>query len=63
MPSVVIVLWLTLVGQSEPVEDPYSLAFHFRQDFKDMALRTTVLAKMTNSLQAGSQTRWQQPKD
>ena len=26
-----------------------SIAFHFRQDFKDMALRTTILAKMTNT--------------
>ena len=25
-----------------------SVAFHFRQDFRDMALRTTILAKMTN---------------
>lgn len=27
-----------------------SIAFHFRQDFKDMALRTTILAKVTNRL-------------
>ena len=27
-----------------------SIAFHFRQDFRDMALRTTILAKMTNRL-------------
>ena len=27
-----------------------SIAFHFRQDFKDMALRTTILAKMTNRM-------------
>jgi len=27
-----------------------SVAFHFRQDFRDMALRTTILAKMTNRL-------------
>ena len=29
-----------------------SVAFHFRQDFRDMALRTTILAKMTNRLMA-----------
>ena len=28
-----------------------SVAFHFRQDFRDMALRTTILAKMTQRLQ------------
>jgi RAD51-like protein 2 len=27
-----------------------SVAFHFRQDFQDMALRTTILSKMTNRL-------------
>lgn len=27
-----------------------SVAFHFRQDFRDMALRTTILAKTTNRL-------------
>ncbi len=27
-----------------------SIAFHFRQDFKDMALRTAILAKMTSQL-------------
>ena len=27
-----------------------SMAFHFRQDFKDMALRTAILAKMTTQL-------------
>ena len=27
-----------------------SVAFHFRQDFRDMALRTAILAKMTNRL-------------
>jgi|TARA_B110000971_G_scaffold202978_1_gene223153 RAD51-like protein 2 len=29
-----------------------SVAFHFRQDFRDMALRTAILAKMTNRLMA-----------